>query len=258
VQKPNLSLVECVGSITTTLYERSSEVLAKIKNDKYYTSSELAKYCFDKTNDVIGRDNITEYIEPSAGSGVFLEFLDKPYFAYDIEPEDSRIIKADWLNVKLDYKKGRCVIGNPPYGEKNLLSMKFFRKAIDICDYVAFILPISQWNNNQQFFQFDLVYSENLGIRTYSDREVHCCFNIFKRPENGIREKAMSYKLKDITMKEIRKARNQFLPKDFKYDIGICAWGYVGKVVEQEGQYNQELYIKVNNADLKDKIPELK
>lgn len=228
--------------------------MAKIEHDKYYTPSDLAKYCVEKTREIIGDNNITEYVEPSAGSGVFLDYLDKSYLAYDIEPEDNRITKADWLSVILNYKQGRCVIGNPPYGDKNLLAMKFFRKAVDICDYIAFILPISQWNNNQQMFHFDLIYSENLGVRNYSDRAVHCCFNIFKRPKDGIREKAISYKLKDVTMKEVRKARNQFLPKDFKYDMGICSWGYIGKTVEYEGQYNQELYIKVNNTKLKDKV----
>lgn len=69
--------------------------MSKLKNDKYYTPVELAKYCVDKTNEIIGKDNITEYIEPSAGAGVFLDFLDKPYLAYDIEPEDDRITKAN-------------------------------------------------------------------------------------------------------------------------------------------------------------------
>ena len=79
--------------------------MAKIQNDKYYTSPDLAEYCVKKTREVIGEDNIIEYIEPSAGSGVFLDYLDKPYLAYDIEPEDDRVVKADWLGVDLDYKK---------------------------------------------------------------------------------------------------------------------------------------------------------
>src|SRR5574344_2989200 len=95
--------------------------IAKIENDKYYTSSELAEYCVRKTEEIIGKENITEYLEPSAGSGVFLYFLDKPYLAYDIEPEDNknRIIKADYLSLDMEYKKGRCIIGNPPFGDRN-------------------------------------------------------------------------------------------------------------------------------------------
>ena len=75
--------------------------IAKILNDKYYTSPELAEYCVKKTKEIIGEENITEYIEPSAGSGVFLDYLDKPYFAYDIEPEDDRIVKQDYLSLEI-------------------------------------------------------------------------------------------------------------------------------------------------------------
>jgi len=228
--------------------------MAKIVNDKYYTPSELAQYVVSKTKEVIGEENITEYIEPSAGAGVFLDYLDKPYLAYDIEPEDNRITKQDFLTLKLDYKKGRCIIGNPPYGEKNLLSMFFFKKSVELCDYISFILPISQWNNNQQMYEFNLIHSENLGKRFYSNREVHCCLNIFKRPENGLNIKPIKYNLKDIQLKEVRKSRNQFLPKNFTYDIGICSWGNIGKEVEFEGQYNQELYVKINNKKYKDLI----
>src|SRR5574344_173704 len=135
--------------------------MGKIPNDKYYTSPELAEYCVRKTEEIIGEENITEYLEPRAGSGVFLDFLDKPYLAYDIEPEDNknRIIKADYLSLDMEYKKGRCIIGNPPFGERNMLAVKFYKKAIVECDYISFILPVSQYNNNQKMFEFDLIYS---------------------------------------------------------------------------------------------------
>lgn len=44
------------------------------------------------------------------------------------------------------------------------------------------------------------------------------------------------------------------MPEGFDYDVGICTWGYVGKEVEYEGQYHQELYIKINNIKLRDII----
>jgi len=64
-------------------YERN---IMKIINDKYYTSPNLANYIVNKTNEIIGEENIIEYLEPSAGAGVFLDYLNKPYLAYDIEP----------------------------------------------------------------------------------------------------------------------------------------------------------------------------
>lgn len=59
-------------------------------------------------------------------------------------------------------------------------------------------------------------------------------------------------------MKEVRKSRKQYLPKDFNYDIGICKWGSVDKILEKgnEGTYHQELYIRCNNDTLKETVAE--
>ena len=114
-------------------------------------------------------------------------------------------------------------------------------------------------NNREELYEFDLVHSEDLGVRLYSDREVHCCLNIYRRPLDGkLHKKEKQFNLKDITMKEVRKSRNQYLPKDFNYDIGICKWGSVGKIIEKgkEGTYHQELYIRCNNDNLREKVVE--
>ena len=230
--------------------------IAKIENDKYYTSPELAEYCVKKTKEIIGNDNITEYIEPSAGSGVFLDFLDKPYLAYDIEPEDNRIVMQDYLSLNLEYKKGRCIIGNPPFGVRNIMSVQFFKKSIQIADYIAFILPISQLNNNQQMYDFDLIYSEDLGERLYSDRNIHCCFNIYKRPQNGLNvSKPIRIKLKDIEIKEVRMGNKACT----EFDYAICSWGSVGKEITKPNskQYAKEFYIIIHNGKYKTQIIKL-
>ena len=49
----------------------------KIPLDKYYTSQELADYCTQKAIGIIGKENITELIESSAGNGVFLNSFEK-------------------------------------------------------------------------------------------------------------------------------------------------------------------------------------
>lgn len=231
--------------------------MSKIINDKYYTSPELAKYIVSKTKKIIGEENITEYIEPSAGGGAFLDYLDKPFLAYDIEPEDDRIIKQDFLSLKLDYKNGRCVIGNPPYGEKNVLSVQFFKKSLELGDYIVFILPISQYKNNYQMFEFDMVYSEDLGLQHYTDRDLQCCLNIYKRPVNGLNKKP-NYKLKDVEIKENRRTGQQI--SDIKdYDVGICSFGsgIIGRQPQYQGQYAKEFYFKIYNKKLKDRIIEL-
>lgn len=194
----------------------------KIKNDKYYTSDELGKYCVEKTKEIVGQNNIVEYLEPSAGNGVFLNHLDKPYLAYDILPEDDRIAKQDYLELDLEYKAGRCVIGNPPFGDRyNDLISKFYRKSIQLGDYIAFILPIRQYNNDMLLYEFDLVYSENLGVKQYSNIDIMCCFNIYKRPSNGLNSKP-NHKLNCIKIEEHHRTRNKLMNK---YDYRFCSFG---------------------------------
>ena len=228
--------------------------IAKILNDKYYTSPELAEYCVKKTEEIIGKENITEYLEPSAGSGVFLDYLDKPYLAYDIEPEDNRIVMQDYLSLNLEYKKGRCIIGNPPFGVRNIMSVQFFKKSIQIADYIAFILPISQLNNNQQMYDFDLVYSEDLGEKVYSDKKLHCCFNIYRRPENEELNNKPISKLNDVKIIEYRRGGNTTIPNGYDYAMGGFGAGCVGKPTKVIGQYVRECYFYIDNQKLKDRI----
>jgi hypothetical protein len=227
--------------------------MAKINLDKYYTPTDLAEYCVKKTREVIGEENITEWLEPSAGAGVFLPYLDNNYLAFDIEPEAENIEQKNYLELDLSYFKGRCVIGNPPYGKGNYTSVRFFKKAITQGDYVAFILPISQLNNNMYMYEFDMVYSEDLGKRKYSDRPVHCVLNIYKRNHNGHNKKP-SYDLKDVELRGVAagKSRNDKIPE--KYDFSICGFGIIGKVAEREGQYCHQIYVTINNDLYREQI----
>ena len=223
----------------------------KLHLDKYYTSTTLAKYCIDKVYSIIGKENISEYIEPSAVGGVFLDYLPTNTKAYDIEPEDDRIIKQNYLELDVPYKENRCIIGNPPYGARNTLSVQFFKKSIQIADYIAFILPISQLNNIQQMYEFDLIHSEDLGEREYTGKKVHCCFNIYKRPYNNILNKKPKNKLLDVEIIEVR-LKNKVV-KD--YDLRICAWGAsIGKEVMLDNHFAKEFYIKVINNTYKEVI----
>ena len=225
--------------------------MSKIELDKYYTSDDLAKYCVEKTKEILGEENITEYLEPSAGSGVFLKYLDKPYLAYDIEPEGENIIQADYLTLNETYKKGRLIIGNPPYGRCLNLAQKFYKKSIKLGDYIAFILPISQLNNSNSMYEFDLIHSEDFGEKEYSGIKLHCCFNIYKRPQKGLNKPKIK-KLKDITI--YRQDSKGYLEKDF--DIRMCYWGNAsaGKILKEHEHYSAEYKIKIHNNELKNEI----
>ena len=231
--------------------------MAKIINDKYYTPLDLAEYVVNKTRQIIGKENISEYLEPSAGSGVFLDYLPLETLAYDIEPEDKRVVKQDFLTLDLKYKKGRCIIGNPPYGKGNYSSVKFYKKSIYLGDYITFILPISQLDNNMYMYEFDMIYSEDLGKKLYSDRSVHCCLNIYKRNNEGFNKKP-NYDLKNVSLRGVAtgKSRNDKVPD--KYDFSICGFGAsTGKICDYEGQYCQQIYITINNKKYKNIIKKI-
>lgn len=228
----------------------------KLQNDKYYTPIEVANYCWDKVFEVVGEENISEIIEPSVGNGSFLHHKEQlPHFAYDIEPECesnfTHIFKQDYLSVDIKYLWGRLVIGNPPYGRCLNMAQKFFKKSIEIADTIAFILPISQLNNTRSMYEFNLVYSEDLGVQHYTDRDLHCCFNIYCRPESGLNDKPIA-KLKDITI--YRQDSKGYDEKNF--DIRMCYWGdgSAGKILKDDEHYSAEYKIQINNDELRECI----
>lgn len=105
--------------------------------DKIYTKPEVAKMCISKCN-IKSYDRI---IEPSAGSGAFSSQIPNCE-AYDLMPEDKSIKKQDFLKFSTD-KGNILVIGNPPFGHANDLSLKFINNAAKFARTIAFILPKS-------------------------------------------------------------------------------------------------------------------
>lgn len=230
--------------------------MSKIENDKYYTPIDIANHCWDKVFEIIGIENITEVIEPSCGNGAFYHYNKYvPDIGYDIEPECdyTGVKKADFLKANLLYKQGRLIIGNPPFGTHLHAAQQFYRKSIYIADYIAFILPISQLNNSTTFYQFDLLYSEDLLSQKYTDRELHCCFNIYRRPKCEIFNQKPVNKLNDISICRSDCADYEH----FDFDIRMCVWGRKsGKILEDHKHYTKECKIKIHNDSLRNQIIE--
>lgn len=73
----------------------------KLNLDQYYTSEEDMNYCVNKTLDVLREKgcSISEFLEPSAGQGIFSDYLATSglnVIAIDIDPKQEDIIKADF------------------------------------------------------------------------------------------------------------------------------------------------------------------
>ena len=151
--------------------------------DKFYTKKEVAKKCYDKLNSLFNL-NDSIYLEPSAGNGAFLDYLPK-YEAYDLVPENDRIIKQDFLNL-IPARSDYITIGNPPFGKRSKLAVEFFNKASLFSDIIAFILPISfmKFSVQKQLNKdFKLINTEKLQEFSFLDKgndfDVNCIFQIY-------------------------------------------------------------------------------
>lgn len=224
----------------------------KLHLDKYYTPDWVARRCIEIANEVVGADNITEYFEPSAGQGVFVDELratGKPVFAVDIEPEADGIEKQCFLRMVLPYRAGRMFIGNPPFGARNILLIKFCKKCFRCGDFVAFIEPISQLNNTASIFEFDLVKSVDLGLVPFSgSRSVPCCFNVYVRPACGENRKSVD-KMRSVSF---RRSDSEGY-EDFPYDLRLICWGGRTGQLLNEGEADHAATYKIKCSDGVDK-----
>jgi hypothetical protein len=226
----------------------------KLNLDKYYTPESVANHCIDMARKILKGKKISEVIEPSAGAGIFSKKINN-CVAYDIEPEDDTIVKQDFLQLELEYKQGRLFIGNPPFGDRFNIGRQFVKKCIKHGDYVAFILPISQYRNKYLFDNTELIYTENLGEVEYSGKKVHCCFNIYSK---NISKAKDNLKLKDIIIFESIRNKNPKRNKpypDENYDFRICSWGASsGRILKDDEQYAKEIGFYIKNVDIKEKV----
>lgn len=115
------------------------------EKDQFFTPEKTAENCIDilyNTMEENGID-INEYIfiEPSAGKGVFLNYLPENTLAFDIEKFDNRVQVQDFFTWQPEQDKKYIVVGNPPFGLRGQKALKFINKSLTFADFCAFILP---------------------------------------------------------------------------------------------------------------------
>ena len=217
--------------------------------DKFYTKKEIAKYCIDLI------PNLEQYdfcIEPSAGNGSFSSQLNNCE-AYDIEPEDKSIIKANWFDI--EKKEGRfIVIGNPPFGKRNVLSKNFIKHSIDIgAETIAFILPevFSKLSNQPKTVfpeEWRLIVEEKLPRNSFTienkDFSIPCCFYIWTK-EKGVL---------NLRQKKIEKTEDFVFLKRGDLNADFSINGNSGKIknINEITNPKSEHYIKAKNKTIEE------
>lgn len=161
----------------------------KAQLDKYYTKPIIAQQCTDIFRRSININKDKDIIiEPSAGNGAFIPYIQKickhPIFL-DISPEHQLIKKADYLKMNFSrYKNKIYVLGNPPFGFKSSLAIKFIRKSCQFCDAFGFILPRSFANKYMQKsipLNFHLIKSLKLPKNSFIGYKVNSIFQVWKK-----------------------------------------------------------------------------
>ena len=151
--------------------------------DKFFTNINVAKQCIDTVN----LSNFDFVIEPSAGSGNFLNQINHPNkIGIDIDPSAKGIVKQDFLTYYPPNYDNILTIGNPPFGKGGPhLAIKFFNHAAKFSKTIAFIIPKSfrkSFVQNKLDRYFHLTHDNDIPIDSFEPPTItKCCFQIWTK-----------------------------------------------------------------------------
>lgn len=165
------------------------------EKDQFFTPVETAKHCFKVFQDFLRTNNDDDigytYIEPSAGDGSFLKVLPSyRTMAVDIEPQSDNIQTGDYLTWYPPKDNKYIVFGNPPFGLRGQLALKFINHSSEFADYVCFILPQLFESDGKgvprkRVKGYNLVHSEKLDTHFYEPNrkevKINCIFQIWAK-----------------------------------------------------------------------------
>jgi len=188
-----------------TPMEQDTGKFRKNTKDQYYTKAAVAKACVAKILGKVPEVAKYQWIEPSAGNGVFLKSLleviagaDK--IGIDLDPKGggggtgtrtragTEIQQGDFLTWTPTSQKKRIFFGNPPFGRQGSLAKAFIKHASQYADVIAFILPRSfvKPSMSRAFpLAFHCILSEELEKNAFEvngeEYDVPCVFQIWEK-----------------------------------------------------------------------------
>ena len=231
--------------------------------DKFYTNPEIVNLVISKIKQFITITEKDLIIEPSAGSGVFIESikkLSKNYIFLDIHPENTVISQGDY--TKFNYTKLNDdikvhVIGNPPFGKQSSLALKFIKHSCIFSDTISFILPLSfkkQSMQNKIPLNFHLIYELELPLNSFTLNDkiynVPCVFQIHVKKDT----KRTIEKLNSNYFEFVKREENPCISlRRVGFYTGEITTDYLHKSTQSHYfiKFNNEKYkrILLNNKD---------
>lgn len=165
--------------------------------DQYYTKSDAARECWETLLGVLPvRADRARFIEPSAGDGAFFDLLPaRRRVGLDVAPRRSGVRKQDFLTWEYRAKDRslQVVVGNPPFGSRGSLAVRFVNKAAEIADTVGFILPVNfrkfsihrQLREDLRLIAARPLPRNSFRLRNGKDYEVNTEFQVWTRLPGG-------------------------------------------------------------------------
>ena len=210
--------------------------------DKFYTKPSVASTCINE----LKKHAVGTWIEPSAGSGAFVDAAKRHVIALDIDPGRDDILKQDFLTWIPTYT--HCtVFGNPPFGRQSTLARKFIKHASTFADVIAFILPRSFMKPSMQRafpLEFHLIteipIDKDAFLVNGLPYDVPCVFQIWKRMEL------------QRTVPVVEDRQWTYVKKTEPHDIAIRRVGaYAGKCMlpDQTLSEQSHYFIKLPNGN---------
>ena len=164
------------------------------EKDQFFTSKETAKLCFDLFQTVLKKYDVDEleytYVEPSVGDGSFYNlFPEDRRIGIDIESNLENIVIKDYLKWSPDTDKKYLVLGNPPFGLRSNLALRFLNHS-NYADFIGFILPQlfdsdGKGSTKSRVEGLNLIYSSNINPHFYfpdgKEVKVNVIFQIWSK-----------------------------------------------------------------------------
>ena len=238
--------------------------------DQFYTKDEVALKLCEVVKAKL-KDKIKDYtfLEPSAGGGAFVRAINQSFenneiIALDLDPKAQNIKQCDFLTYDINTPK-IFTIGNPPFGKRADLAIRFFNHASIFSDYIAFIVPLQfeKWSVQKNLNKaFSLIYSQvlkpNSFILNSKDYAVRCCFQIWTRLKTNIDlrlKQAPATTHKDFEMWQYNntiEARKYFDKAKYAWDFAVVRQGFYDykHFIIKEKELNpkiQYIFFKANN-----------
>lgn len=163
--------------------------------DAFYTKRSAADECVRSLlSHVVASE--TAFVEPAAGAGVFVDALvsagvgTSGVVAMDVQPSAHPAVEErdffEWKPPSL------CVFGNPPFGKNASLAAKFFNRAAEFSDAIAFVVPRSFLKpavENRLDLRFEKVEQFSLPQPAFEfegeDRSVPTVWQVWRRIPGG-------------------------------------------------------------------------